>query len=297
VNTREGQTLGGDSLLVRYANFVKLPHTLFALPFALVGVVLASYSAPVTAGIVFWVVVAFSAARFAAMGFNRIVDRKIDARNLRTAARELPSGTLTLAQAGGAVVTASALFIFAAHQLNPLCFMLSPLALACIFFYSYTKLFTRWSHLILGAGLGIAPAGGYLAVTGVWSTPWYLLPLPALAVAAWVGGFDILYALQDVEFDRREKLHSVPAKLGVRAALLIARLLHALNVVFLLLVGFTGDAGWLYFAGAMVVALLLFYEHSLVKPNDFTRLDAAFFAMNGIISVVFFCFVLLERLL
>jgi 4-hydroxybenzoate polyprenyltransferase len=295
--TREGQTFSGESRLIRYANFVKLPHTLFALPFALVGVVLASQVAPVGARQVIWVVVAFSAARFAAMGFNRIVDRNFDSRNPRTAGREIPRGALGVREAAAAVAVASALFIYAAAQLNPLCFALSPLALASVLFYSYTKRFTRWSHLVLGLGLGIAPAGGYLAVTGEWSVPWYTLPLLTAAVASWVGGFDILYSLQDVEFDRREKLHSLPAKLGETAALRIARVLHAASVIGLTAAGFAVGAGALYYAGVGVVTVLLLYEHSLVKPGDYSRLDAAFFSMNGVISIVFFCFVLLERIL
>ncbi len=294
---REGQTFSGDSLLVRYVNFVKLPHTLFALPFALVGVVLASYVAPVAARQLIWVVLAFTAARFAAMGFNRIVDRNIDARNPRTAAREIPRGALGVTHAAIAVVVASLLFLFAAWQLNPICFALSPVALVCVLLYSYTKLFTRWSHLILGLGLGIAPSGGYLAVTGEWSNPWWTLPALSLAVAAWVGGFDILYSLQDVEFDRREKLHSLPAMLGETRALDVSRVLHVLSVAALALVGQSVNAGWLYAVGVLAVALLLLYEHSLVKPGDYSRLDAAFFSMNGIISILFFCFVLLERLL
>jgi 4-hydroxybenzoate polyprenyltransferase len=294
---REGQTFGGDSLLVRYVNLVKLPHTLFALPFALVGVVLASYVAPVTGRQIMWVVVAFTAARFAAMGFNRIVDRDIDARNPRTAAREIPRGVLAVNHATIAVVIASILFLFAAWQLNPLCFVLSPIALACVLLYSYTKLFTRWSHIVLGLGLGIAPSGGYLAVTGEWSNPWWTLPLLSTAVAAWVGGFDILYSLQDVEFDRKEKLHSLPAKLGESRALDVSRVLHLLSVFALAMVGLSVDAGWLYAVGIAAVASLLLYEHSLVRPGDYTRLDAAFFSMNGIISIVFFCFVLLERFL
>lgn len=297
MHPREGQTLQGPGRLVAYANFVKLPHTIFALPFALVGVVLASYGAPVTVRSALWVVVAFTAARFAAMGFNRIVDREIDARNPRTASREIPRGVLTVMEAWFAVIGASVLFIFAASQLNGLCFALSPLALACVLFYSYTKRFTRWSHLVLGIGLGIAPAGGYLAITGAWSDPWWTLPALSAAVTTWVAGFDVLYALQDTEFDRREGLHSIPAALGDTEALHVSRGLHILSVAALGAAGIAVSATWLYAVGVAVVAALLTYEHSLVKPGDYTRLDAAFFRMNGIISVVFFVFVLAERLL
>lgn len=298
---REGQTIEhrGSKFGV-YVNFVKLPHTVFALPFALVGVVLASYVAPVTLPMVGWIVLAFTCARFAAMGFNRIVDREIDARNPRTRQREIPSGALRVAEAWGAVALASALFVFAAWRLNPLCAMLSPVALAWVFFYSYTKRFTRWCHLVLGIGMAIAPVGGYLAVAGRWSSPWWLLIALALAVATWGGGFDVLYALQDIEFDRSQRLHSLPATLGGPRALLVARGLHMATVVCLSAVGaatFTGThAGSYYAVGVVLAAALLVYEHSLVKHDDFSKLDAAFFTMNGVISIVFFLCVLTERL-
>jgi 4-hydroxybenzoate polyprenyltransferase len=293
---REGQTFTGASGLVRYVNLVKLPHTVFALPFALVGVTLASYIAPVTVAKVVWVVVAFTAARFAAMGFNRIVDRDVDALNPRTISREIPSGVLTVGAASVAVLIACAVFVVAAWQLNTLCLMLSPLALAWVLFYSYTKRFTRLCHLALGIGLSIAPVGGYLAVTGTWSSPWWMLVLLAVAVATWVGGFDILYALQDIEFDSDHGLHSLPAALGEGVALNVARSLHVTTVLCLAVVGLAVGAGWIYFGGVLVAAVLLLYEHSLVKPGDLSRLDAAFFTMNGVISIAFFAFVLAERL-
>ena len=294
---REGQTLGGESLLIRYFNFVKLPHTVFALPFALVGATLASYRAPVTWQASGWIVLAFTAARFAAMGFNRIVDRDIDARNPRTASREIPRGALTLGQATIAVVAASLLFVFAAFRLNSLCGWLSPVALGWVLFYSYTKRFTRWSHLVLGMSLSIAPVGGYLAISGQWSEPWWMLLVLAAAVASWVAGFDILYALQDTTFDRNQGLHSIPVAFGVEGAVRISQLLHAVTVVSLVAVGMATGAGWLYAVGVVVAAGLLLYEHSLVKPNDLSRLDAAFFTMNGVISIAFFVFVLAERLM
>jgi 4-hydroxybenzoate polyprenyltransferase len=293
---REGQTFTGASRLVAYANFVKLPHTLFALPFALVGVVLASYERPVGVSQIVCVVIAFTAARFAAMGFNRIADRHIDARNPRTARRELPAGVLTVGEATAAVSVASAVFVAAAWRLNPLCLALSPVALAWVLAYSYTKRFTRWSHVVLGLGLAIAPVGGYLAVTGRWSDPWWMLCALAVAVVTWVAGFDILYALQDVSFDRENALHSVPVAFGESGALAVARLFHALTVIALSLVGLAAGAGWLYAAGVVVAAILLLYEHSLVRVGDLSRLDAAFFTMNGIISIAFFGFVLAERL-
>jgi 4-hydroxybenzoate polyprenyltransferase len=294
---REGQTLRGQGLLLRHANLVRLPHTIFALPFALVGVVLASYVAPITVSDVVWVVVAFTSARFAAMGFNRIVDREIDGRNPRTRSREIPSGSMSVREASVAVTIASLVFFVAAWQLNLLCLVLAPLALGWVLFYSYTKRFTRWSHLVLGVGLSIAPVGGYLAITGNWSDPWWMLIALAIAVATWVGGFDILYALQDVSFDRENGLYSVPSTFGEANALGIARVLHFLTVVALAVAGAGAGAGIVYFAGVVVAGLLLLYEHSLVKANDFSRLDAAFFTMNGVISIVFLGFVFTERLL
>ncbi|MDP9179260.1 MAG: putative 4-hydroxybenzoate polyprenyltransferase [Gemmatimonadota bacterium] len=293
---REGQTFDGRSLLVRYVNFVKLPHTVFALPFALVGATLASYRAPVSWTSLGWIVLAFTAVRFAAMGFNRIVDRDIDARNPRTANRELPRGALSLRQAVVAVVVMSAVFVFAAWQLNAVCGWLSPVALGWVLFYSYTKRFTRLCHIVLCIGLSIAPVGGYLAVTGQWSDPWWMLVLLAAAVATWVGGFDILYALQDIDFDCAQGLHSLPASLGERNALNVARFLHVCTVLALAGVGIAVGAHWIYAAGVLVATVLLLYEHSLVKPGDLRRLDAAFFTMNGVISILFFAFVLTERL-
>ena len=293
---REGQTLRGQGVLLRHANLVRLPHTIFALPFALVGVVLASYVAPITLSDVVWVVVAFTTARFAAMGFNRIVDREIDARNPRTKSREIPSGVMSVREAGVAVTIASLVFFLAAWQLNTLCLILAPIALAWVLSYSYTKRFTRWSHLVLGIGLSIAPVGAYIAITGHWSDPWWMLIALAIAVATWVGGFDILYALQDVSFDRENGLYSVPSTFGEANALNIARVLHLTTVAALAIGGIGAAAGVLYYVGVVAAALLLLYEHSLVKADDFSRLDAAFFTMNGVISIVFLGFVFTERL-
>jgi len=295
--SREGQTFSGASRVIAYANLVKLPHTIFALPFALVGVVLASYRRPLRLSDLGWVIAAFTAARFAAMAFNRIVDREIDQRNPRTSMRELPRGTLGVGETWIAVLIASGLFVFAASQLNALCLALSPVALAWIFFYSYTKRFTRWSHLVLGGSLAIAPVGGYLAVAGVWSRPWWMLIALATGVATWVAGFDIFYSLQDVEFDRAERLQSIPASLGETLGIRVARSLHLVSIAALIAVGLTVGAGGWYWAGVVLAAALLFYEHSLVMPGDLGRLDAAFFTMNGMISLAFFFFVLMDRLM
>jgi 4-hydroxybenzoate polyprenyltransferase len=292
---RDGQTIAGSARIIALANFVKLPHTVFALPFALVGVVLASAVVPVSWRTIGWVIVAFTSARFAAMGVNRIADREIDAANPRTAMRELPRGVLSVRDATLATVAMTLLFLLAAWQLNPLCLALAPVALLWVFGYSYTKRFTRWSHVVLGIGIAIAPVGGYLAVTGSWSDPAWMLLALASAVAAWVSGFDILYALQDVQFDTMHGLHSIPRAFGEFGAFRIARGLHLYTVVALAIVGqVTGRGGW-WFAGVALAAVLLLYEHRLVRPGDLRRLDAAFFTMNGIISLSFFGCVLLDR--
>jgi 4-hydroxybenzoate polyprenyltransferase len=295
-NVREGQTFTGASRLIAYVNLVKLPHTVFALPFALVGVVLASYRRQLRLSDVGWVVLAFTAARFVAMGFNRIVDRDIDRLNPRTSMREIPRGMLSAREAGIAIGVAAVAFLYAAAQLNPLCLMLAPVALGWVCFYSYTKRFTSWSHVVLGASLGIAPVGGYLAVAGAWSRPAWLLVALALGVASWVAGFDIFYSLQDVEFDRAQRLRSIPASLGVVGAIRVARALHLLSIAALVVVGLAIDARAWYWIGIVLAAALLLYEHSLVAPDDLSRLDAAFFTMNGMISISFFFFVLLDRL-
>jgi len=305
---RDGQTFEGGSLLVRLANFVKLPHTVFGLPFALVGVCFATAVAPLTWPMLGWVLVAFTAARFAGMGFNRIVDRDVDALNPRTAMREIPRGALSVGQATAAVALMSALFILAAWQLNPVCLALSPIALFWVLGYSYTKRFTRWSHLWLGLGLGISPVGGYLAVTGAWSDPAWMLCALSLAVMTWTGGFDILYALQDAEFDRTQGLHSLPSAIGVRKAIAVARTLHVVTVLCLAAVvvsdplqlsaqSGTHVAQALLWIGVAVAATLLVWEHRLVKVDDLSRLDAAFFTMNGIISMLFFACVVAATIL
>jgi 4-hydroxybenzoate polyprenyltransferase len=293
---REGQTFEGESLFARYASFVKLPHTLFALPFALLGVLAASFHAPVTPRIVALVVVAFSSARWVAMGFNRIADRGYDARNPRTRNRELPRGALTLTQAWTSVIAAAALFVVSAALLNPLCLVLSPVALAWVIAYSFTKRFTWWPHLWLGLSLAIAPVGGWLAVTGIWSEPWWLLVAISVAVMTWVAGFDIFYALPDEAFDRGEGLRSAVVRLGESRSILAAKLLHGLTVPGLALFGWGAGFGLLYFVGLFAAAGILIYEHRLVRPGDLSRLDAAFFTMNGVMSVTVFAFALADRL-
>lgn len=301
---RDGQLLTGASLLVRLANFVKLPHTVFAMPFALVGVLCASVVAPVTIAMVGWVLLAFTAARFAGMGFNRIVDRDVDAINPRTAKRELPAGTLSLVQAKGSVMVASVLFVVASWQLNTLCLVLSPVALLWVLGYSYTKRFTRYSHLWLGLGLSMAPVGGYLAVTGAWSDPWWFLCVLALAIVCWSGGFDMLYALQDAGFDRANGLYSMPSAIGVPNAIRFSRTLHVVAVSCLAVVVSTHPLGTgvavvqaVLWGGVAFVAAMLVWEHRMVKADDLTKLDAAFFTMNGMISLGFFTVFALARFL
>jgi 4-hydroxybenzoate polyprenyltransferase len=302
----EGQTFGGPSLAARYASFVKLPHTLFALPFAGVGAVLASYRYPerITVANLFWIMLAFTAARFAAMGFNRIIDRRYDELNPRTSQRELPAGKLSLAQAVGAVGFAAAVFVLAAFQLNRLCGLLAPVALIWTFSYSYTKRLTSYSHWVLGLSLGIAPVGAYLAIAGEWSQPPWALPLLAAAVMFWVAGFDIVYAVQDIQFDRAQKLHSVPARLGAQNALRVARAAHALSVAsflsLLLLSAF--PVNWLFAVAVGLMAGLLYFEQRVVRPigegpPDLKKIDRAFFRINVLVSTSFFVLVLLDRLL
>lgn len=293
----EGQVFRGDSVLVRYLNFVKLPHTLFALPFALLGVVAASRRAPVTARTVLLAVIAFTAARWVAMGVNRIADRRFDALNPRTSGRELPQGRLTLAQAWTSVVVAGAIFLASAAVLNPLCARLAPVALIWVTLYSFAKRFTDWPHLWLGLSLAIAPVGGYLAVTGAWSEPWWTLAAVTVAVATWVAGFDIFYALPDESFDRAHGLRSAVVRLGVAGAIRAARVLHTATIAGLLVFGRgAGFGGW-YLAGVGAAAGILLYEHRLVRPGDLSRLDAAFFLMNAVMSATVLAFALVDRLL
>jgi len=296
-SAREAQTFAGESLLVRYANFVKLPHTVFALPFALLGLLVASRDHAVTWRIAGLVALAFTCARFVALGFNRIADRELDARNPRTRGRELPTGRLTLRQAWAGVLVAAAVFLWSAWALNPLCFALAPVALVFISAYSYAKRFTYWSHLWLGLADGVATPAGYLAVTGRWSDPWWLLPAGALAVTLWVGGFDVFYALQDEDFDRAERLKSLVVRLGRSPAIAVARALHALALIALLAFGAGAGLGPAYFGGVLVGAALIAWEHRLVKPGDLSRLDAAFFTANGLVSLIVFLGALVDRVL
>lgn len=272
---------------------IKWEHSIFALPFALCGAMLAAGGFPSVRQFL-WIVVAMVAARSAAMAFNRWADAAIDAANPRTSARALPAGHLSPAFVLTFVLISSAVFMLAASQLNRLALLLSPIALAVLLLYSYTKRVTRWSHLVLGFALGIAPSAAWIAVRG--SLDPRILLLTA-AVTFWVGGFDVLYACQDYEFDRQTGLHSIPRFLGIRSALWVARGFHVVMVGFLIALLIAFALGRIAAGGVGLVILLLLYEHSLVKANDLSRLNAAFFTMNGVISVLFFVFVAADLLL
>ena len=266
---------------------IKWEHSVFALPFALCGAMLAAGGWP-TAHQLLWIVVAMVAARSAAMAFNRLADAAIDSANPRTRTRALPAGHLSPAFVAIFVIVSSGVFVLAASQLNRLSLWLSPVALAVLLLYSYTKRFTRWSHLVLGLALGIAPSAAWIAVRGSLDPRMLLL---TAAVTFWVAGFDVLYACQDFEFDREAGLHSVPRYFGVSGALWVARLFHLVMIALLVALLIAFGLGSIAGAGLVVVILLLLYEHSLVKVNDLSKLNAAFFTMNGVISVLFFLFV------
>ncbi|HEX7285760.1 MAG TPA: UbiA-like polyprenyltransferase [Candidatus Angelobacter sp.] len=272
---------------------IKWEHSVFALPFALCGAMLAAGGVPGAAQ-VGWIVVCMVAARSAAMAFNRLADARIDAANPRTATRAIPAGLLSQKFVAVFVVVSCAVFVLGAWQLNRLALYLSPVALAVVLLYSYTKRFTRWSHLVLGFGLGLAPAAAWIGVRG--SLDPRILVLTA-AVTFWVGGFDVLYACQDIDFDRANALNSLPQAFGVRGALIAARVLHLLMLGLLVALVFLFGLGKIALAGVLVVGLLLAYEHSLVSANDLSKLNAAFFTMNGVIAVVFFAFVAADLLL
>jgi 4-hydroxybenzoate polyprenyltransferase len=266
---------------------IKWEHSIFALPFALCGAMLAANGVPSGRSLA-WIIVAMVAARSAAMAFNRLADASIDAENPRTRARALPAGTLSPAFVATFVLVSCCVFVLAAWQLNRLTLMLSPIALAIVLLYSYTKRFTRWSHLFLGVALGIAPSAAWIAVRG--SLDVRILLLTA-AVTFWVAGFDVLYSCQDYDYDRDAGLHSVPRYFGIAGALWVARLFHVIMLGLLIALIVAFGLGKLAAAGVFAVAVLLAYEHSLVSSNDLSKLNAAFFTMNGVISVLFFFFV------
>jgi len=274
-------------------DMIKWEHSIFALPFALCGALLAAGGLP-TAAQLGWIGLCMVSARSAAMAFNRLADAQIDAANPRTATRAIPTGALSQKFVGTFVLGSCAIFVLAAAQLNRLTLYLSPIALAVILLYSYTKRFTRWSHVVLGLALGIAPAAAWIGVRG--SLDPRILLLTA-AVTFWVGGFDVLYACQDIDFDRANALNSIPQAYGIRKALLISRMLHLLMLGLLVALVLLFGLGKLAIAGVAAVAILLTYEHSLVSSDDLSKLNAAFFTMNGVIALVFFAFVAADLLL
>jgi 4-hydroxybenzoate polyprenyltransferase len=263
---------------------IKFQHTLFALPFAFLAAFTAANGVPALLT-VFWILVAMVGARSAAMAFNRLADARIDAENPRTKSRALPAGLVTKTFVVAFTVASAALFVFAAWQLNRLAFVLSPLALAIVLGYSFTKRFTALSHVFLGLALAIAPVGAAIAVSGRFVPSSFIL---AAGVLTWTAGFDILYSLQDVEFDRERALFSIPAKMGAARALLVARILHALAIGFFVGFGIVGGFGWIYFAGTAAALALVVWQHAIVSPTDISRIDAAFFTANGILSIALF---------
>jgi 4-hydroxybenzoate polyprenyltransferase len=276
--------------IILYLRMIKFPHSIFALPFAFTGAVIAAEGIPSIREIV-WITIAMVGARSGAMGLNRVVDRKIDRENPRTKNRELPKGEIRLSEAILFTGVSIAIFIFAAYMLNPLCLKLSPIALAVLFIYSYTKRFTWTTHFVLGLALSAAPLGAWIAVRGTFDTE--IIPM-GIAVIFWLAGFDTLYALQDIEFDKSHGLYSIPKRFGIKNALILAKLFHLMTFIMLLATGVLFKMGIFYWLGMMIVAGLFIYEHSLVKESDLNKLDIAFFNMNGYISITVFIFTLMD---
>ena len=270
--------------LATYLSFVRFSHSVFALPFALTGALLAWREQPFSWSQVAWIVVCMVSARSAAMGFNRLVDAQMDALNPRTAMRELPRGLLSKPEATAFVIVASIVFVFAASRLSPLCLALAPVALLIVFWYSLAKRFTTYTQMFLGLALAVAPVGGWMAAGGRGGgEPWLL----GLAIGLWVGGFDILYACQDVDFDRRHGLRSIPATYGVSHAIRISRLMHVATVIVMVSLWWAADLPPLYLAGVAIVATLLTYEQSLVSDDDLSQVKKAF-DLNGWVGIVYF---------
>jgi 4-hydroxybenzoate polyprenyltransferase len=272
------------------ARLVRFSHTVFALPFALASVALAWTRHSVSLRSIVWILIAMVGARSAAMGFNRLADRRFDALNPRTRSWELPAGKVTVSEAVALTAIASLIFVYAAYQLNVICLLLSPIALAIIFFYSLTKRFTWTSHLFLGLALSLAPMGGWLALSGS-STTLEELRTPlllSLAVLFWLAGFDIIYSLQDREFDKSHGLYSIPVRFGIAAALRLSSFFHFVTVALLGAVGVAAGAGVVYWIGFAAVAMVLFWEHRIVKPDDLSRINRAFFDYNAYVSIAYF---------
>jgi 4-hydroxybenzoate polyprenyltransferase len=283
-------TLG---VVARFGRMVRFSHTVFALPFALAAAAIAARGHGISLAQVGAILLAMVGARTAAMGWNRIVDRRLDAQNPRTANRELPTGQVSVVAAGILTAASVAVFVAAAASLGRTCLLLSPVVLLLVLGYSYTKRFTWLCHLFLGLAIGLAPAGAWIAVRGELGVPAIWL---VVAVATWIGGFDVLYALADRDFDRRVALHSIPARFGVPIALVLSAVMHLGTVLALLLAGWSAGLGAIYYLGVAIVLGIFVYEHSIVRPSDLSRLDVAFFDLNGYVSLVYFAATLVQVL-
>ena len=273
-----------------YLRLIKFSHSIFALPFAFTSALVAASGIP-TFSQIFWITVAMVGGRTGAMGMNRIIDRKIDALNPRTKNRELPRGVIKTGEAFIFTIIAFALLLFAAYMLNPLCLKVSPLVLLVLLTYSYTKRFTWLSHIVLGTALSLAPLGAWIAIKGTFD--FQILPL-CFAVMFWVAGFDVFYAMQDIDFDKKHGLYSIPSAFGIKTSLRIARLFHLITIAMLLGLMPIFNLGVLYLFGVLIASALMLYEHSLIKPADLSKLDMAFFNMNGYISITIFGFTLMN---
>ena len=287
------------SKIASYASLIRFSHTIFALPFALASMTLAWPKHPVTLRSFLWILLAMVGARSAAMGFNRLADRKFDALNPRTQGWELPQGVVKVWEASLLTAVMSLLFIFAAYQLSWLCFFLAPVALAVLFFYSLTKRFTWTSHLFLGLALAIAPIGAWLAVAGpaIHLTELATPLLLGFAVLFWLAGFDVIYSLQDREFDQRQGLYSIPVRFGVAIALRLSSFFHLLTIIFLALVGVTAATGFIYWIGFGAVVIVLIWEHRLVTPDDLSRINRSFFDYNAYVSLGYLVTTLADTIL
>src|SRR4030066_694725 len=276
-----------------YLRLIKFSHSIFALPFAFTSALIAANGIP-SLYQTFWITVAMVCGRSGAMGMNRIIDRKIDALNPRTKNRELPRGVIKTGEAFIFTIIAFALLLFAAYKLNPLCLKISPIVLLVLFTYSYTKRFTWLSHIVLGTALSLAPLGAWIAIKGTFD--FQILPL-CFAVMFWVAGFDVFYAMQDIDFDKKHGLYSIPSAFGITTSLRIARLFHLITIAMLLGLMPIFNLGVLYLFGVLIASALMLYEHSLIKPADLSKLDMAFFNMNGYISITIFVFTLMNYLI
>ena len=276
-----------------YLRLIKFSHSVFALPFAFTSALIAANGIP-TFSQIFWITVAMVGGRTGAMGMNRIIDRKIDALNPRTKNRELPRGVIKTGEAFIFTIIAFALLLFAAYKLNPLCLKISPIVLLVLFTYSYTKRFTWLSHIVLGTALSLAPLGAWIAIKGTFD--FQILPL-CFAVMFWVAGFDVFYAMQDIDFDKKHGLYSIPSAFGIKTSLWIARLFHLITIAMLLGLIPIFNLGVFYLFGVLIASALMLYEHSLIKPADLSKLDMAFFNMNGYISITIFVFTLMNYLI